>query len=306
MTKHSASFISFSILLFSCATAQAALIAYEPFNDTTPNRVLGQANASTGTSWLLAAAAAAGGDTTGVNVASGSLAVPAVMPTPIGNSATINGNGNSSGAADRLAFASVGGAITSGSVFFSMAVKITDVNAAQSNNTIGGFFFGLNNTGNSATTTNPSSVAARLQMRIDPTDASKYDLAIFNNRAAVSTSPFWTSGLTVGDTQFLVGSYDIANQVSKLWVNPSMNTFGDNSLTPAATVSDTTAGAAINIASIILRQSPAPFVNLDEIRVGTDWASVTAPEPGTLTLLVLACGVLSSAVRKRRAELCEI
>src|SRR4051812_3050098 len=117
MSRRTALFLSFSILLLSCAKVQAALIAYEPFDDSTPNRVLGQANTSTGTSWLLAAASASGGDTTGINVASGSLSVPSVMPTPIGNSASVNGNGNSSGAADRLAFASSGGSIAAGSVF---------------------------------------------------------------------------------------------------------------------------------------------------------------------------------------------
>jgi hypothetical protein len=283
MTRCAIRFISFSTLLLSCASLQAALILYEPFDDSTPNRVLGQANASTGTSWLLAAASTASGDTTAIN------------------SATVNGIGNLSGAADRLAFASTGGAITAGSVFFSMAMKVTDINAAQSNNTIGGFFFGLNNTGNSATTTNPSSVAGRLQMRIDPTDASKYDIALFNNRGAVSTNTFWTNGLTVGDTLFLVGSYDIANQISKLWVNPDPSTFDNNSLTPAPTLTDTTAGSAINIASIILRQSPAPFATVDEIRVGTDWASVTVPEPASLLLGAMG-GVAMICGARRRCE----
>src|SRR6185312_5590710 len=98
----------FSLLLLSCASVQAALILYEPFDDSTPNRVLGQANASTGTSWLLAAGSSAT-DTTAINVASGSLSVPAPISTPVGNSATVNGTGNLSGAADRLAFASTGG-----------------------------------------------------------------------------------------------------------------------------------------------------------------------------------------------------
>src|SRR6478609_8052106 len=118
MTRCAIRFISFSTLLLSCASLRAALILYEPFDDSTPNRVLGQANASTGTSWLLAAASTASGDTTAINVASGSLSVPAAISPPVGNSATVNGIGNLSGAADRLAFASTGGAITAGSVFF--------------------------------------------------------------------------------------------------------------------------------------------------------------------------------------------
>jgi hypothetical protein len=271
-------------LLF-VSTASAGLLVYEPFNYNTPNRVLGQSNASTGTSWLLAAAAGASGDTTAINVASGNLSVPSILPPVLGNSATVNGVGNLSGASDRLAISATDPAISTGSVYYSMALRVDDLSG--SNSTTGGFLFGLNNTGNVATGTNPTAVAARLQGRIDPNDNTKYNVAVFNNRNAVSTSSFWTSGLTVGETIFLVGSYDIANQISKIWINPSESTFANNSLEPAATLTDTTAGTAINIASIILRQSPAPFLTLDEIRVGTDWQSVTVPEPASWELLLI-------------------
>ena len=70
-----------------------------------------------------------------------------------------------------------------------------------SNTTIGGFFTGINNTGNSATTNNPTVIGARLQCRVDPADASKYNLGIFNHRGADAASATWSPALNVGDYQ---------------------------------------------------------------------------------------------------------
>ena len=295
-----------SLLLVNCAaivallasTASAALVLYEPFDYTSGQRVLGQSNSSTGTSWLLAAASGTT-DTTAINVASNSLTVPAPLQPTDGNSATINGIGNLSGAANRLAFNPAGTQITSGAVYYSLALRVDSLSG--SNNLNGGFFIGLNNTGNSATTQNPGAVAARLQARIDPTDATKYNLGIFNNRSAPAASASWsTMPLNVGDTLFVVASYEInagaSNDVSRLWINPG--SLGAAVAPPPSAVDLTFAATDINIASLLLRQSPAPFLTLDEIRVGTDWGSVTAiPEPSQF-LALLFVSVLIAAHAK--------
>src|SRR3954471_15879177 len=107
------------------STASAGLIAYEPFDYTANTRVLGQANPSTGTPWRLAAQSGTT-DTTAINVASGSLATPPILAPAVGNSATINGNGNLSGAANRLAFnsSSTGFAADSGNtIYYSLLLR---------------------------------------------------------------------------------------------------------------------------------------------------------------------------------------
>jgi len=291
-----------AVLAVPAAHAAAASLAYEPFDYTAAQRVLGQSNSNTGTSWLLAAASGAAGDTTAINVATGSLTGPSGLPAPIGNSATINGVGNLSGAANRLAFDSAGTSVTSGSVYYSFDLRIDSLEG--SNNAGGGFFIGLNNTGNAATTTNPSAVAARVLARIDPNDPNPtspttYNLGIARNRATTAADIPWSGPLNLGDTLFIVASVEIVdglqNDVSRLWIDPT----GDSA---PATLTDATTGTGtdIGLASIILRQSPAPFLTLDELRIGTEWADVApVPEPTGIALGgIVAAGLLA---RRRRA-----
>jgi hypothetical protein len=285
------------LLLSSCYSTPtgAALLAYEGFDYAAPQRVLGRSNLNTDTTWLLAAAGAAAGDTTAINVASGSLTPPAALQPAVGNSATITGSGNLSGAANRLAFNPAGAGATTGTVYYSMSLRIDDL--AGSNAGTGAFIAGLNNTGNAATGTNPSAVAARLQAHISPSDSSKYELSIVRNRpiSVVGDIPSWSAPLTVGDTIFIVASIEIVagagNDVARLWINPDPTTFNDP-LPPPATITDASGGGTdIGIASFLLRQGPAPQATVDEIRIGTDWKSVvTIPEPATWGLMLISCG----------------
>jgi hypothetical protein len=237
-------------------------------------------------------------------VGSGSLTAPTGLPPATGNSATITGNGNSSGAANRLAFnnAGTGFEVDSGStVYYSLLLRVDNV--SNSNTGVGGFFLGFNNTGNLASTSGPSAVAARLQMRQDPSNTSMYNLGIVRNRAPTvdsGASPVnWTGPMIPGETLFLVGSIELVpgaqNDVARLWINPIASTFGA-AMAPGATLTDATTGSGtdIGIASIILRQSPAPFLTLDELRVGTDWASVTAVAavPEASSFLLVGCALI--------------
>jgi hypothetical protein len=292
-----------SILVVLCAafgallhvgTAPAAFIAYEPFNGTTGS-LIGQTNASNGMSWLRAGTSATA---TAINEVSGNLTLTNGMPAPIGNSAAITGIGDGSGSSARLA---LGQLITSGTVYYSFTLRADALTG--SNNTIGGFFIAFNNTGNSSQTTNPSVTPARIQSRIDPTDATKYDIGVFNITATAGSSS-WAPALTIGDTHFIVVGYTFntgsaTDDVASLWIDPNPSTFLPGT-PPAPTVTGTGGDVASpGIQSLILRQSPAPYVTLDEIRIGTDWTSVTVPEPATCVLLLSSC--FFALVARRRS-----
>jgi hypothetical protein len=241
--------------------------------------------------------------------------MPAPIPGAVGNSAEIDGgpssvatNPQQNGKALRLPFPTgTGVAVDSGgTVYYSMALRINDL--MSSNTTTGGFFFGLNNSAG-ATTTNPTAAAARLQARVDSTDGTKYNLGIFRNLSATAAATSWSGPLTVGDTLFVVGSYEAVagaqNDVARLWINPSSSTFGDPLFSPLTTPptlidNSTGSGTDIGILSVLLRQSPAPFVTLDELRVGTSWADVTPVPEASAALLFLtaACAVIGGC-RKR-------
>jgi hypothetical protein len=291
------SILCVGVALSLASAASAGLIVYEPFDYPTGS-LQGQTNPSNGLTWLRAGTSS---NPTAINVASGNLAVPPTMSTPVGNSATINGIGDGSGSTTRLA---LGQTITSGNVYYSFAFRADALTG--SNNTIGGFFISFNNTGNSSQTTNPSVAPARIQSRIDPIDSSKYDLGIFNVTATAGSTS-WSSGLTLGVTHFIVAGYTFntgsaTDDVASLWIDPDPTTFLTGT-PPAPTVTGTGGDvSAPGISSILLRQSPAPFLAMDELRIGTDWASVTAPEPGATGLILVGCVGIGFFVRRHTSK----
>jgi hypothetical protein len=282
------------LLVCSCAVAaRADLLVYEPFNyDAVGTSVEGK-TAATGQTWLSAYAATA---PNAINVIGGNLSVPSALQPAVGNAAEIDGSGNGAGKAIRLPFGGSNGVAqdAGGTIYYSLSLRIDALTG--SNVTTGGFFLGLNN-GAAASTANPTAAGARLQGRIDPSDGTRYNLGIFRNVNAAAAATSWSGPLTVGDTLFLVGSYESVagtqNDIARLWINPAASILGDSAFSPLTTPptlidNSTGTGTDLGIFSILLRQSPAPHLTLDEVRVGTDWASVTAiPEASPLIALML-------------------
>jgi hypothetical protein len=285
-----------AVAILGClAPVATGSLIYEPFDYST-GALLGQTNPSTGANWLRAGVSTG---PTGIQVVSGSLYDP--IGTAVGNSLAVNGIGDNSGSAERLAIVPVG--VTSGTVYYSMELRGDALTG--SNNTIGGFFIGLNNTGNTSQATNPTTVGAKIQARIDPVDASKYDIGIFANLTATAGAASWAPALTVGDSHFIVVSYTFntgttSDDVATMWIDPDPLTFGAGSA-PVTTIATSTGGTDLgSVSSIIVRQSPAPWMTLDGLRLGTSWADVTSvPEPASLSMLVLPA--LAMFARRSRA-----
>jgi hypothetical protein len=271
------------VVLCCASSAHAALLVYEGFDYPVGQPVTGNVNPSNGQTWFQAGAVTR---VNSISVASGNLTPPPQLQATSGESATINGVGNtaSNGIADRL---SIGGAVSGDmTVYYSLMMRVDALTG--SNNANGGFFIGLNNSVG-AQAGSPTAAGARLQARIDPVDGTKYNLGIFNNRSAVAASTSWSPAqLSVGDPIFVVGSYDLNpganNDVSRLWINPGSLGGAE----PAPSAIDTVAGTEFTqIASVLLRQSPAPWLTVDELRVGTTWEAVTTPEPSSLSLVLI-------------------
>jgi hypothetical protein len=275
----------------------SAVVVYDGFNYAAGSNLGGNTNPDTGNNWVVMGTNAAGLDEP--TIASGSLAVPTGIPAPTGNSLSYGGSGYT----DRLQV----GAFNSDTVYYSLALKVTDLSNTLST---GAFVAGLNNATGTATG-QPSVVGTRLEIRPTPGDSTgtQYQLGLAKNSSTAGdftwdTNHSYTAGAS-GDVLYIVGSYTFnttstTDDASALFVNPDPNSFGDN---PTATATPVLANSAGNdllqVQSFLFRQAGTATTTVptgiiaDELRVGTSYAEVTGgtpvvPEPASLALLSLA------------------
>ena len=110
--------------------------------------------------------------------------------------------------------------------------------------------------------------------------AGKYLIGI-SNRSSTSPITYTTVDMNLNQSYFIVFSYEIiaglANDVTRMWINTTQ--FGGTAPVSTLTATGGTDLGTAGIGRILLRQPattlPAPFVEFDEIRVGTTWADVT-------------------------------
>ncbi len=217
------------------------------------------------------------GDT--VIIASGSLTVPGLATSEGGHVAY-----DGAGIDYQRSFTPV----SSGKVWYSALVQVTDLTGF----TTAGYFLGL-----AAGSTTFSGVTW-----IVPDTATTYKFGFSPDTTPVppanASVPF-----TLNTTHFIVASFDIDADTASFWLNPPSNTFGAANA-PTPTFADLTANTKrSNLERFFLRQdstSETPFLKVDEIRVGTSWASVTpVPEPTTFAVII-ATVVLALAVRRKK------
>jgi hypothetical protein len=219
-------------------------------------------------------------------IASGNLTVSGLQ-SPTGERVSW-GSGNIQEAWDRL-----GSTNSSGTLYYSFAFQLTSIPTTAT------YSFGF--TGSSTTygstvwlTNSGTSFSIGLAART-ATNALVYDTATF----------------TTNDLIFLVGSYEFVsgatnNDISRLWINPSSADFGANSAPlPTLDITNVAAGTDLTngINGFLLRgANGSPAGTMDELRIGTDWASVTpVPEPSSYAMLALAgAGFAGYVIRRRR------
>ena len=237
-----------TILLSSCLVgvpvyAQLAVgnPEYEPFSNATGSggtsyspgaNLAGQTPASyaaynpTGQGWWELGPDGATGGGVQPTIASGDLSVPGLDSAGGGQSAafTFTGSGNSA----RLNMTTGTGGVTSGTVYYSFALKLTDLSRLD---TTGTYFAGFNvvQSHNSGLTGTPGTVGPRIQAR---SDGAGFDIGI--QKGSSGTGAAWyATAFGTADTLFLVGSYTFnpstGDDVAQLWVNPSATTFGNAS-----------------------------------------------------------------------------
>jgi len=263
------------------SSAPGALI-YEPFDYVAGTDLTGQTPAGATTGWqAMGTNGASGSDP--ITIASGSLSGVAGLAPAVGNSITFGGLGLT----DRIPIGQP--PLTAGTLYYSFVFKVTDLGALT---TTGGFMAGFNNSTGTATT-QPTAIATRLVTKLN---GSGFQVGLDKSSGTGANFVFADTVFNLGDTIFVVGSYTFnsgstTDDESRLWINPSPSTFGQESA-PSGFLSSVATNDFTAIASFLFRQGNASAVPgvvvADELRVDTIWAGVTVPEPSTVPWLAAA------------------
>jgi hypothetical protein len=302
MKRHLAAVVAAaSVSAAAFATTASAAIFFEPFDYGAGNLGL-NVNPSVNQTWY---SSATSGTDDRVQVVAGSLSAPAGLPASTGNTSSFGGDGRT----DRISMGL--GNITSGSVFYSLLLNVSNLTGTAAG---GATVFGFNNTVQTAlnhdTAGQPTAIAGRLIIRplaSDPTN--RYEIGIHKSAGTTGQFVFAPGDFGLSDTIFLVGRYTYntggtTDDTFDLWVNPAGSTFGDDSLMPAPTITETAGTDTGTIATLLLRQTTAivpATMQIDELRADTAWHRVTSnlvPEPASLG--GVAGMVTVMVVRRRR------
>ena len=290
-----------AILALAISTTAHAAVFYEPFDY--PTGPLHQSvNPGNNQKWYSSAPSPATAIDDRVQVVSGGLSKDG-LPASVGNSVTFGDAGRT----DRIYF---GTNRSSGSVYYSLLLNVTDLtDGAVGGATIAGFNNTPQTDANDDTAAQPTAISGRLILK--PVGTTGYQVGAGKASGTASSFAFTPveTPFALNENVLIVGRYTFntgstTDDVFDMWVNPSSATFADNALEPAPTISSTTLGDGGQIATFILRQTdnvvPAG-IQMDELRVDTTWAHVTSnlvPEPASLG--VLGAAAMSLFIRRRR------
>ena len=240
------------LISFTITYANAQLIFHEPFNYL-PSPTNGLASQSSG-AWIKI------NTQDSILISSGSLDY-ASLAVSSGNKVIFDGAGSD----NYKSFSTQ----TSGTTYASFIINVSSLG-------------GLDATGsycaNLIESNSISAFAACVWLKASATPG-KFLIGI-SNRSSGSTPVYFTSDMNTNESYFIVISYSIVtgtgNDFSKMWVNTTQ--LGGTEPTSTLTSNGGTDISAAGLGRFLLRQAAAattPFVQLDELRVGTTWASVT-------------------------------
>ena len=161
--------------------------------------------------------------------------------------------------------------ITSGFIYYSVLVKV-DPTALNTNSSTGDYSLALTSVASATTTTFQS----RIYMKLG-TNPNNFAVGVLNNSGGTAAPAYSSTELAGGTTHLLVVKYDLSSNTASLIVNPTPG--GTEPTANATNVTGTTAAPA-QIAGFVIRQAGTSTagtgnVEIDEIRVGTTFSSVT-------------------------------
>jgi Secretion system C-terminal sorting domain len=166
--------------------------------------------------------------------------------------------------------------ISSGTVYYSVLVKALDMTTLNLNTSTGDYSLALTSVVSATTTT----FQARIYMK--QASAGNFIVGVLNNSGGTAAPSYNTvTELPINATHLLVVRYDLATNTASLFINP---TPGVAEPAASATNATGTTAAPAQIAGFVIRQggnatAGTGNIEIDEVRVGTTFASVTPAAP---------------------------
>ncbi|MGV3540913.1 MAG: T9SS type A sorting domain-containing protein [Rufibacter sp.] len=182
-------------------------------------------------------------------------------------------------------------AVTTGNIYASMLIKVTDGTTQLANTTTGNYFFHFAGDGGVSATASP--YVTRLSIRAGSA-ANTFNLGVLNSSSGTTGNTeadifgSTPTNYNVGETYLVVVKYNMATNTSSIWVNPATGSTETNPL-----ISNNSGTASTRISTVAIRQSNTNTqqgtgnMEIDELRSGTTWASVT---PGPLGVKEFSAG----------------
>ena len=283
----SRSIIAFTLILASMLLtsnqSKAQLALYDGFDYTVGSNIGGDSTA-TGqaavNNWKTHSVSAASAGT--VNVQSGTLSYPGLLAST-GNKVRLPGSNSTTSRDVNRALPTDSVYQYARTLYYSALINVVDT--TQLKTTFDHFLHFGTSAGNSAGT-----LPGRIGIKNDLAN-SGFRLGVQNLTRTGGASAFTDFGQTFqfGSTYLVVMKFDTLTNVATLWVNPSSLGGAEPNSGFVINDSGTRSATKFTYRSICLRNSSSTAkVDIDEIRVGTTWASVTPAGSNVPTLSVTA------------------
>lgn len=171
------------------------------------------------------------------------------------------------------------GADLTGVVYYSALIKVLNGDGLMEDSTSGDYFLHLTST---VGTSGITAFQGRLYIKLEP-QKSGFKLGILNNSGGTATPTYIAGAYTFNMVHLVVVKYDLATNTATLWVEPTVGQGTEPQ--SQATNSTGTTKAPSAVKGFAIRQGVTGTfpdligqtgnIEIDEIRVGTTWSSVT-------------------------------
>lgn len=260
---------------------------YEDFNYASPGNVGGTCNPNpcTNNNWTTHSASNAGT----IDVILGSLNYTGLQAST-GNKVKIPGS-NATTNRDINRSTAISGTPTV--AYYSFLLNVLDNTQLGTTHNDNAYFFSFGNTvGNSVTV-----LYGRTSIR-SVNGGANFRLGLSNTTGGTPTYTDVTTDLSFGTAYLMVFKYDfngVSNDIATIWVNPT--SLGGIEPSGGTSNSSGTASTPTTFASVVIRNSSAtPNAEIDEIRTGTTWASVTPVPIPTVSSFTPTSGYTGSSL----------